>query len=155
MFLSLQDHFTAIHYGSTGKHGSGANIIFKLYTYPVPHIPLKNRLRPARKNSLRVTYYFKLFATRTEILREGRSLFFNVMCGYKWGLLRRLRGPYVIPRPGVPRHTMCPWETQWSLLVSLSIIDKVSIDVSCLFSYLSNLVMDKVYIYGSLSIYLI
>ena len=45
---------------------------------------------------------FELFeVTRTELLREGRSLFFSVMCGYVWGLLR---GPYVISRPGVPSH---------------------------------------------------
>ena len=41
------------------------------------YIPLKNRLGPSCKNSVRVTYYFKLFATRTEFLREGRSLFFS------------------------------------------------------------------------------
>ena len=26
------------------------------------------------------------------------------MCGSVWGLQQRLRGPYVIPGPGVPRH---------------------------------------------------
>ena len=29
--------------------------------------------------------------------------FFSGMCGYVWGLLRRLWVPYVIPRPGVPQ----------------------------------------------------
>ena len=36
--------------------------------------------------------------------RVGRGLFFSGMCGYVWGLPRRRRGLYVIPRPGVPRH---------------------------------------------------
>ena len=38
--------------------------------------------------------------------REGRRFFFSGMCGYGWGLLRRLRGPNVIPRPGVPSHML-------------------------------------------------
>ena len=61
------------------------------------YIPLKNRLRTSHKNSLRVTYYLKLFATCTEFLWEGRSLFFSgIYNRYMWGLLRRLRGPNVI-----------------------------------------------------------
>ena len=32
--------------------------------------------------------------------------FFSGMCGSVWGLLRTLRGPYVIPRPGVLRHIL-------------------------------------------------
>ena len=42
--------------------------------------------------------------TRTKFLREGRSLFFSRLYRYVLCLLRRLRGPYVIPRHGVPRH---------------------------------------------------
>ena len=34
-------------------------------------------------------------------------LFFSWMCGSAWGLLRRRRGPYVIPRPGVPAICRC------------------------------------------------
>ena len=41
---------------------------------------------------------FEVTITRTELLREGRSRFFSGMCGYVWGLLWRLRGPYVISR---------------------------------------------------------
>ena len=45
-------------------------------------------------------------------MREGRSLFFNCMCGLVWGRRGRRdrrgrrgrRGPCVIPRPGVPFH---------------------------------------------------
>ena len=39
---------------------------------------------------------------------EGRSLFFSGMCRSVWGLLRRLRGPYVIPRPGVYQAIFIP-----------------------------------------------
>ena len=42
--------------------------------------------------------------TRTDFSREGRSLLFRGIHRYAWGPPRRLRVPYVIPRPGVPRH---------------------------------------------------
>ena len=42
---------------------------------------------------IHLNYYFKLFATRTEFLREFRSLFFSGINRYVLGLLRRLRGP--------------------------------------------------------------
>ena len=40
---------------------------------------------------------------RTRNERFG-VLFLSGMCGSVWGILRRLRGPYVNPRTGVPRH---------------------------------------------------
>ena len=49
-----------------------------------------------------------------ELFLEGRILFFSGMCGYVWGHLRILRGPNVIPRPGVPRHNMNPQSTHTS-----------------------------------------
>ena len=84
----------------------GLGITRRLRSRPntYPNIPLKNTLRPSHKNSVWVSYYFILFATCREFLRKGRSMFFSGMFGYVWGLLWRLRGPYVIPRPGVPRH---------------------------------------------------
>ena len=53
----------------------GVRRVFGLRWITYPHIPLKNRLRASCKNSVRVTYYFKLFATRTEFLQKSRSLF--------------------------------------------------------------------------------
>ena len=54
---------------------------------------------------MRVDYYFELFTTRTELPREGRSLLFSGIHRYALGSPRRLQEvPYVIPRPGVPRH---------------------------------------------------
>ena len=60
------------------------------HTYP--YIPLKNRLRAFRKNSVRITYYSNLFATRSEFLRGARSLFFCQIWRYVWGPLLFLYG---------------------------------------------------------------
>ena len=55
----------------------------------------------------------KIFVHRTRNERVGVCnervgvLFFSGMCRLMWGLVQRLRGPYVIPRPGVPPHMIC------------------------------------------------
>ena len=43
---------------------------------------------------------FEVISNPHRTLARG-SEFFSGMCGYVWGPLQRLRGPYVIPRPGV------------------------------------------------------
>ena len=46
-------------------------------TSHISTFPTEKRLRTSCKNSVRVTYYFKLFATRRVFLREARSKFFS------------------------------------------------------------------------------
>ena len=60
---------------------------------------------PLVASFVRVTYYFNYFATRTELASRGpKSVFqWDVWIGVQ-NFLRKLRSPYVIPRPGVPRH---------------------------------------------------
>ena len=78
-----------------------------------PHISIHPTEKQAPTLSLRVLCGLLItsFATRTELATRGSESVFR-MCGSMWGLLR---GPYVIPRPGVPLYMSCCYRVSENL----------------------------------------
>ena len=78
-----------------------------------PQSPLKTRhisTHPTKKQAptlsqeLRAGYLFlQIVRNPHRILARGSDLFVSGMCGSVWGLLWRLQGPYVFPRPTIYR----------------------------------------------------
>ena len=57
-------------------------------------------------------FRIEIISTRIEIATRGSESVFSGMCGSLWGLLRRLRGPYVIPKMAYPVTCIaCIWSS--------------------------------------------
>ena len=100
-----------------------------------PHIQLKNRTPTLSLQT--PTLSLRVFCAQNSKL-EGRSLYFSWMCGSVWGPPRRLRVPYVIPRPGVPRHMQNPIFSENFILLMAVLLTNTLLGMWQLLSFLRN-----------------